>query len=153
MILDETLRHIMNTSLPTFVPRSSQGRAVPRAPRVSSALKPRQKPATRPRPHAACVNARLRPPRAHRTPLLLLRLWGGRYSCRMARFAGAGVLVVAFAVYMLNGRSIASGDTVPASLIPIALLVDGTVRLDRFVDEIYRNPAHWYIVRTPRGAV
>jgi hypothetical protein len=56
---------------------------------------------------------RLRSPRA--TPLLLA--------------------LACLAVYNANGRLIASGDTLPARLIPFSILLDGTVTLDRFFGE------------------
>ena len=37
-------------------------------------------------------------------------------------------------VYNLNGRSIPSGDTRPASLIPFSILLDGTTSMDRFFE-------------------
>ncbi len=58
-----------------------------------------------------------------------------------------------FAVYMSNGRVIGSGDTVPASLIPITTILDGTVMLDRFNEEEHRRSTNpYWLVETPHGA-
>jgi hypothetical protein len=42
------------------------------------------------------------------------------------------LLVLCGLVYNTNGRLIASGDTIPARLIPFSILLDGTTTLDRF---------------------
>jgi len=58
-------------------------------------------------------------------------------------------------LYHSNLRPIASGDSLPASLIPFSVLLDGSVRLDRFgpyLDEhvayessvIQKSGGHWY---------
>jgi len=56
-------------------------------------------------------------------------------------------------VYTWNDRHLGSGDTVPAALIPLSVLLDGTVMLDRFAaGEARRLPPHpYYLVQTPRG--
>jgi hypothetical protein len=57
-----------------------------------------------------------------------------------------------FSVYMSNGRTIGSGDTVPASLIPITIILDGTVMLDRFNEEERRRFANpYWLLETPHG--
>jgi hypothetical protein len=52
-----------------------------------------------------------------------------------------------------RGYSLGSGDSVPASLIPVTLVLDGTVMLDRFADEeshrFSRLP--YWLIQTPRG--
>ncbi len=46
------------------------------------------------------------------------------------------VFLVALAVYLSTGQKVASGDTVPSSLIPIAVLLHGTIRLDDFTSAL-----------------
>jgi len=60
-------------------------------------------------------------------------------------------------VYHSNLRPVASGDSLPASLIPFSILLDGSITLDRFgpyVSEhvwygsavLHKTGAHWYSV-------
>jgi hypothetical protein len=61
-------------------------------------------------------------------------------------------LLASFSVYISNGVNISSRDSVPASLIPITVLLDNTVMLDRFAEEEYRRfPDHYWLIETPRG--
>jgi hypothetical protein len=61
------------------------------------------------------------------------------------------------AVYHSNLRPIASGDSLPSSLIPFSILLDGSIALDRFgpyISEhvwyssavLYKTDRHWYSV-------
>src|SRR5271170_2773830 len=45
-------------------------------------------------------------------------------------------------VYHSNLRSVASGDSLPASLIPFSILLDGSIALDRFGP--YMSQHVWY---------
>ena len=78
-------------------------------------------------------------------------------ACRPWRSVAAAALVfaAALAVYLSNGRTISSGDTVPAALMPIALLLDGTVTFDRFAaEEDRRWSGNAYFFRpSPHGVV
>jgi hypothetical protein len=56
---------------------------------------------------------------------------------------------LAFAVYIGNGHMHGNGDTVPASLVAVVLLTDGSLRLDRFTE--VSGPVPYFVVRTPRG--
>ena len=60
-------------------------------------------------------------------------------------------------IYHSNLRPIASGDSLPASLIPFSVLLDGSITLDRFgpyIDEhvwyasavLYKAGSHWYSI-------
>lgn len=61
-------------------------------------------------------------------------------------------LLVPFIVYVTNHKALSSGDAVPASLIPVALILHGTVMLDDFADEEHRRfPDGWWLVDTPHG--
>ena len=73
------------------------------------------------------------------------------------RFKRRCVLLFVFlsVVYHSNFRPIASGDSLPASLIPFSLLLDGSIALDRFgpyVTEhvpyasavLHKKGGHWY---------
>jgi hypothetical protein len=64
----------------------------------------------------------------------------------------AAWFAAALAVYLANGPNSGSGDTRPAALIPVAILLDGTVMLDRFGAEERQLPYHYWIVDTARGA-
>ena len=50
--------------------------------------------------------------------------------------AAALIFLASLVVYLSNGHSIRSGDTVPAGLLPIAVLIDGTLTLDSFAPEL-----------------
>ncbi|MCL6546338.1 MAG: hypothetical protein K6T61_14010 [Bryobacteraceae bacterium] len=53
------------------------------------------------------------------------------------------LLLAAFAVYNANLQRIASGDTAAASLLPLSLLLDGSLTLDRFYPYVLeRSPQH-----------
>lgn len=54
---------------------------------------------------------------------------------RSPRAAPLLLVLACLVVYNANGRLIASGDTLPARLIPFSILLDGTVTLDRFYGE------------------
>jgi hypothetical protein len=62
-------------------------------------------------------------------------------------------LVASFAIYLSNGRTVASGDSVPAALIPVTLILDGTAMLDRFAEEERQRFSRlpYWLVETPRG--
>ena len=56
------------------------------------------------------------------------------------------------AVYASNGKTLNMGDSVPARLIPVALVLDGTPMLDRFASAIGAGTRQAYYVRqTPYG--
>ena len=60
-------------------------------------------------------------------------------------------VAASFAVYLSNFRDLSSRDSVPAALIPVTLILDGTVMLDRFAEEertrFSRTP--YWLVETP----
>ena len=62
------------------------------------------------------------------------------------------LFLAAWAVYNLNCRPITSGDTAPAALLPFAVVLDGTLNLDRYADGMarlyYNNP---YFLRYKEG--
>ncbi|MFO1060255.1 MAG: hypothetical protein U1E53_25205 [Dongiaceae bacterium] len=61
-------------------------------------------------------------------------------------------LVVPFLVYAGNHKAAGGGDSVPAALIPVVLVLDETVLLDRFAAEEHRRPVHpYWLVDTPHG--
>src|SRR5436190_1829409 len=61
-------------------------------------------------------------------------------------------VVVSFAVYMSNFRDLSSRDSVPAALIPVTLILDGTVMLDRFAEaERTSSKTPYWLVGTPSG--
>jgi hypothetical protein len=51
---------------------------------------------------------------------------------------------LSFAVYNLNGRCIPTHDTLPARLLPVALLTRGTLTLDQFGPELMGHPGVTY---------
>lgn len=56
------------------------------------------------------------------------------------------------AVYASNGKTLNMGDSVPARLMPVALLLDRTPMLDRFADALHAGTPQAYYVRfTPYG--
>lgn len=62
------------------------------------------------------------------------------------------LFVVCVAVYASNGRTLNMGDSVPARLMPVALLLDRTPMLDRFADALHAGTPEAYYVRfTPYG--
>jgi hypothetical protein len=69
--------------------------------------------------------------------------------------AASLIFALSLTVYLSNGHSIRSGDTVPAGLLPIAVLLDGTVTLDRFAGELHSRWSgdDYFLVRTGRGVV
>ncbi|MFO1059307.1 MAG: hypothetical protein U1E53_20360 [Dongiaceae bacterium] len=71
-------------------------------------------------------------------------------SSSVLLLTAAAWFLVSLAVYGANGRTLYSGDAVATALIPITLVLDGTVTLDRFADE-ERQPGHYWVVETPRG--
>src|SRR5579863_6146980 len=61
-------------------------------------------------------------------------------------------ILLSFGIFVANGRTIGSGDTVPASLVPIVVLLDGTVMLDRFAAEEHRRfPRPYWLQQTRFG--
>jgi hypothetical protein len=72
---------------------------------------------------------------------------------RLLKASPALVLfLAAWTVYNLNCRPITSGDTAPAALLPFAVVLDGTLNLDRYADGMARlyhdNP---YFLRYREG--
>lgn len=74
------------------------------------------------------------------------------------------LFVLLSAVYHSNLRPIASGDSLPASLIPFSILLDGSINLDRFGPYIsqhvaygsavlHKSGSHWYSVYPIAGPV
>jgi hypothetical protein len=62
------------------------------------------------------------------------------------------LFLVCIATYASNGKTLNMGDSVPARLIPIALLLDGTPMLDRFGEALGAGTRQAYFVRyTPYG--
>ena len=62
------------------------------------------------------------------------------------------LFVVCVAVYASNGKTLNMGDSVPARLLPVALLLDHTPMLDRFADALHAGTPQAYYVRfTPYG--
>jgi hypothetical protein len=62
------------------------------------------------------------------------------------------LFLAAWAVYNLNCRPITSGDTVPAALLPFAVVLDGTLNFDRYADgmaHLYNNNP--YFLRCKEG--
>jgi hypothetical protein len=59
-------------------------------------------------------------------------------------------ILLSFGIFNANGRTIGSGDTVPASLVPVVVLLDGTVMLDRFTEEEHRRFARPYWLQQTR---
>src|SRR5579863_4798672 len=68
------------------------------------------------------------------------------------------------AVYHSNLRPVASGDSLPASLVPFSIVLDGSITLDRFgpyVSEhvwyasavLHNTGRHWYSVYPIAGPV
>jgi len=62
------------------------------------------------------------------------------------------LFLVCVAAYASNGKTLNMGDSVPARLIPVALLLDGTPMLDRFGEALGAGTRQAYFVRqTPYG--
>lgn len=62
------------------------------------------------------------------------------------------LFVLCVAVYASNGKTLNMGDSVPARLMPVALLLDGTPMLDRFANALHAGTPQAYYVRfTPYG--
>jgi hypothetical protein len=62
-------------------------------------------------------------------------------------------VIFSFGVYLSNGRTDRSGDTVPASLIPVTVLLHGTTMLEGFSEEEHRRFANpYWLEETPYGA-
>jgi hypothetical protein len=59
--------------------------------------------------------------------------------------------LLSFLVYVENHRAGPAGDSVPAALIPVALVLDGTIFLDRFDAEEHRRWKPYWLVATPHG--
>jgi hypothetical protein len=52
-----------------------------------------------------------------------------------------GLATLSFMIYLSNLRTIGSGDTVPASLLPIILLTEGSVYFDSY-EKHYENSGY-----------
>jgi hypothetical protein len=79
---------------------------------------------------------------------------GTDFAGKLLRLLRGPVLVAlfSFAVYLSNAHTDRSGDTVPASLIPVTVLLFGTTMLDAFAEEEHRRFADPYWLRvTPYG--
>lgn len=62
------------------------------------------------------------------------------------------LFVACVAVYASNGKTLNMGDSVPARLMPVALLLDHTPMLDRFADALHAGtPQAYYVRQTPYG--
>jgi hypothetical protein len=62
------------------------------------------------------------------------------------------LFVVCVAVYASNGKTLNMGDSVPARLMPVALLLDRTPMLDRFADALHAGtPQAYFVHHTPYG--
>jgi len=62
------------------------------------------------------------------------------------------LFLVCVAVYASNGKTINAGDSVPARLIPVTLLLDGTPMLDRFAGVLeVGSPRAYFVRKTPYG--
>jgi hypothetical protein len=81
---------------------------------------------------------------------------GTAYLAAKLRLLLCGSILAAifsFGVYLSNGRTDRSGDTVPASLIPVIVLLHGTTMLDSFAEEEHRRFANpYWLKETPYGA-
>ena len=77
------------------------------------------------------------------------------YRVRRAAQPYALLFVLLLVVYHSNLRPIAAGDSLPASLIPFSILLDGSITLDRFgpylTEHVWYGPevlhkvgGHWY---------
>ncbi len=63
------------------------------------------------------------------------------------------LFVLLFLLYNSNLRPIATGDSVPAALIPVSLALDHTITLDRFAPWLQANaPSMAYSIQSRRGA-
>src|SRR5262249_2532318 len=70
---------------------------------------------------------------------LLARLRRGRWGTSLLLCGGL------FTVYSLNAREIGAGDTVPAPLLPVAILRGDGLALNRFA-AMWPNDLPWYVV-------
>lgn len=62
------------------------------------------------------------------------------------------LFVACVVVYASNGKTLNMGDSVPARLMPVALLLDRTPMLDRFADVLHAGtPQAYYVRYTPYG--
>jgi hypothetical protein len=62
------------------------------------------------------------------------------------------LFVLCLVVYASNGKTLNMGDSVPARLMPVALLLDHTPMLDRFADALHAGtPPAYYVRFTPYG--
>jgi hypothetical protein len=59
---------------------------------------------------------------------------------------------VSFAIYLSNFKTLGSGDTVPASLLPIVLLAEGRIYFDSYEQHCKAtgNPVYFFL-HTNRG--
>ena len=95
-------------------------------------------------------------PAADAAPRTVDRLAGTALDALLGRVRLRTVSLLLFlacvAVYASNGKTLNMGDSVPARLIPIAIVLDGTPMLDRFSDAIATSSRLPYFVRqTPYG--
>lgn len=63
-----------------------------------------------------------------------------------ARWKSVAFCVVLFCVYSANGRESGAGDTVPALLLPVAILRGDGLKLDRFT-AVWPNRLPYYVTR------
>src|SRR5262249_52919454 len=66
------------------------------------------------------------------------------------------VLAVALAVYLSTDQRVNYGDTIPSSLIPVTLLLHGTVRMDAFVPPLEKGwggGLPYFFRQTPPGVL
>lgn len=76
-----------------------------------------------------------------------------RDTCAMAsRTVSLLLFLACVAVYASNGKTLNMGDSVPARLLPVALLLDHTPMLDRFAEVLdVGSPRAYFVRQTPYG--
>jgi hypothetical protein len=75
----------------------------------------------------------------------------GKKNSRTMKTAVAFV-VLSFLVYLSNWRTINAGDTQPASLLPIALVLHGSIDLSMFEQHYRYDPTNWaFFTHIERG--
>ena len=78
----------------------------------------------------------------------------GRFVARMprrARFIYAFLILLSF--FLSNGRVIGQIDSIPAALLPVALLVEGSLTYDGIIEGLGRGKAPEGFVKTTHGLV
>src|SRR5260221_7671968 len=63
------------------------------------------------------------------------------------RRTALGLIALAFVVYNANFRGISAGDSLPARFMPVAILLEGTLRLDSVYEATLMNRADPYWIR------